>query len=102
MVIVDECHHISAVNFERVLRQVNARYVYGLSATPIRKDGHQSIIFMQCGPIRFTSDAKSQIAAQSFRRILVPRFTSYRNLADDERAFNKWPLHLPRANSEII
>lgn len=83
IVIVDECHHISAVNFERVLRQVSARYVYGLTATPIRKDGHQPIIFMQCGPIRYTSDARAQIAAQSFRRILVPRFTVYRNMSED-------------------
>lgn len=36
MVIVDECHHVSSVSFEQVLKQVNARYVYGLTATPIR------------------------------------------------------------------
>lgn len=64
MVIVDECHHAPAVNFERVLREVNARYVYGLTATPIRKDGHQPIIFMQCGEIRYTADSKSQQAQQ--------------------------------------
>lgn len=80
MVIVDECHHSPAVNFERVLREVNARYVYGLTATPIRKDGHQPIIFMQCGEIRYTADSKSQQAQQSFRRLLIPRFTSHRNL----------------------
>lgn len=80
MVIVDECHHAPAVNFERVLREVNARYVYGLTATPIRKDGHQPIIFMQCGEIRYTADLKSQQAQQSFRRIVIPRFTSHRNL----------------------
>ena len=83
MVIVDECHHAPAVNFERVLREVNARYVYGLTATPIRKDGHQPIIFMQCGEIRYTSDTKSQQAQQSFRRLLIPRFTSHRNLNAD-------------------
>lgn len=83
MVIVDECHHAPAVNFERVLREVNARYVYGLTATPIRKDGHQPIIFMQCGEIRYTSDSKSQQAQQSFRRLLIPRFTSHRNLKAD-------------------
>ncbi len=83
MVIVDECHHAPAVNFERVLREVNARYVYGLTATPIRKDGHQPIIFMQCGEIRYTADAKSQQAQQSFRRLLIPRFTSHRNLKAD-------------------
>lgn len=83
MVIVDECHHAPAVNFERVLREVNARYVYGLTATPIRKDGHQPIIFMQCGEIRYTADAKSQQTRQSFRRLLIPRFTSHRNLKAD-------------------
>ena len=87
MVIVDECHHAPAVNFERVLREVNARYVYGLTATPIRKDGHQPIIFMQCGEIRYTSDSKAQQAQQSFRRLLVPRFTSHRNLNADNNNY---------------
>ena len=54
MVIVDECHHVSSVTFEKVLKSVKAQYVHGLTATPIRKDGHQPIIFMQCGPIRFS------------------------------------------------
>lgn len=83
LVIVDECHHVSAVNFERVLREVNASYVYGLTATPIRKDGHQPIIFMQCGEIRYTADSKSQQSQKSFRRLLIPRFTSHRNLSAD-------------------
>ncbi|MFC2046555.1 DEAD/DEAH box helicase family protein [Chloroflexota bacterium] len=46
--IVDECHHISAVSFEQVVRQSKARHVTGLSATVVRKDGHHPIIFMQC------------------------------------------------------
>lgn len=89
MVIVDECHHVSAVNFERILKFVNARYVYGLTATPIRKDGHQPIIFMQCGPIRYSADAKMQIALQTFERLLVPRFTSYRELTNDKRMYSQ-------------
>lgn len=84
MVIADECHHVSAVNFESVLKFCNARYVYGLTATPIRKDGHQPIIFMQCGSIRYTVDAKAQMAKQNFNRLLVPRFTAYRWLTDDK------------------
>jgi superfamily II DNA or RNA helicase len=51
-VIVDECHHIAAASFEAILRQVKARYVLGLSATLVRRDGLQPILFMQCGPIR--------------------------------------------------
>ncbi len=51
-VIVDECHHIAAASFEAVLKAAKARYVLGLSATPVRRDGLQPILFMQCGPIR--------------------------------------------------
>ena len=86
MVIVDECHHVSSVTFENVLKGVKAQTVYGLTATPIRKDGHQPIIFMQCGPIRFSADAKSQIINQSFERYLIPRFTSYRSITDDKQS----------------
>lgn len=87
MVIVDECHHVSSVSFELVLRQVTATFVYGLTATPIRKDGHQPIIFMQCGKIRFTSDAKSQMENQGFKRLLIPRFTSFRSIISDRKTY---------------
>lgn len=51
--IVDECHHVGAVSFDAILKRVKAKYVLGLTATPIRRDGQQPIIFMQCGPIRY-------------------------------------------------
>ncbi|MDR0327583.1 MAG: DEAD/DEAH box helicase, partial [Planctomycetaceae bacterium] len=54
-IIVDECHHLSAFSFESILKQSKSRYVVGLTATPIRRDGHHPIIFMQCGPIRHTA-----------------------------------------------
>ena len=85
MVIVDECHHVSSITFEHVLKSIKAHTVYGLTATPIRKDGQQPIIFMQCGPIRFSADAKSQISKQSFDRYLIPRFTSYRSITEDRQ-----------------
>lgn len=78
MVIVDECHHVAAFTFEKVLRAVKAKYVYGLSATPTRKDGHHPIIFMQCGPIRYLVDAKSQAEKRSFDHFVIPRFTRAR------------------------
>ena len=83
MVIVDECHHVSSITFEQVLMSIKAHTIYGLTATPIRKDGHQPIIFMQCGPIRFSTDVKSQMAKQSFDRFLIPRFTSYNSILED-------------------
>lgn len=54
-VIVDECHHVGAVSFDAILKHAKAKYVLGLTATPIRRDGQQPIIFMQCGPIRHTA-----------------------------------------------
>lgn len=89
MVIVDECHHAPAVNFEKILREVNANYVYGLTATPIRKDGHQPIIFMQCGEIRYSSDSKEQQSNQLFQRLLIPRFTSHRLLNTDGNNYSQ-------------
>ena len=76
-VIVDECHHLPAVSFERVLNEVKARYVVGLTATPYRRDGHQPIIHMQCGPVRFSVHPKSQEARTQFKHQLVCRTTEF-------------------------
>jgi superfamily II DNA or RNA helicase len=76
-VIVDECHHVSAFTFERVLRKVKAKYVVGLTATPIRKDGHHPIILMQCGPIRFNVGSKKQAANSGIQHEVVPRLTEF-------------------------
>ena len=78
MIIVDECHHVSAVNFETILKYANAKYVHGLTATPTRQDGHHPIIFMQCGAILYRVDAKEQAEKRSFEYYLVPRFTNTR------------------------
>ena len=82
--IVDECHHLSAVSFELVARRSKARYVLGLSATVARKDGHHPIIFMQCGPVRYRVDAKSQAATRSFSHKVTMRETGFRLTPDLE------------------
>jgi len=69
---------LSAVSFEQVLRQVKARYITGLTATPQRKDGHHPIIVMQCGPIRHRVDAKEQALARPFKHFVIPRPTNFR------------------------
>jgi superfamily II DNA or RNA helicase len=76
-VVVDECHHLPAISFERVLSEVKARYVAGLTATPQRRDGHHPIAEMQLGPVRFRIDAKSQAAHRPFRHKLVVRETEF-------------------------
>ena len=76
-VIVDECHHISAFTFEQVMRQVKAKYVVGLTATPTRKDGHHPIIYMQCGPARFSMSARAMTETNPFEHRVIPRHTDF-------------------------
>jgi len=77
-VIVDECHHLSAFTFEQVMRQVKAKYVVGLTATPTRKDGHHPIIYMQCGPVRFSLSARTMTETTPFEHKVTPRHTEFR------------------------
>ena len=102
-VIVDECHHLPAVSFERVLAEVRARFITGLTATPQRRDGHHPIIEMQLGPIRFTVNALNQAEHRPFHHNLIIRETGlnfddnndlriqeiYRRLATDEQRNNQ-------------
>lgn len=82
MLIVDECHHVSAFTTETLVASFKSKYVYGLTATPIRRDGHQKIIFYQCGKILYSTTTKQMNAAQSFSHYFIPRFTSFHFLAE--------------------
>lgn len=75
-IIVDECHHIPAFSFEQVLKKVKAKYVLGLTATPVRKDGHHPIILMQCGPIRHKENPRKATKDQPFEHVVFPRKTN--------------------------
>jgi len=98
-VIVDECHHVGAVSFDAILKRVKAKYVLGLTATPIRRDGQQPIIFMQCGPIRHTAATPAgapqdlEVVPRSrFARIDLPSEAGiqdvFRHLANDRDRTN--------------
>ena len=75
--IVDECHHLSARSFEQVARRSKARFVLGLSATVARKDGHQPIVFMQCGPVRYRVDARAQAQLRGFEHRVQIKTTDF-------------------------
>lgn len=76
-VIVDECHHISAYSFEQAIRQSDARYKVGLSATMTRKDGQQPIVFMNLGKIRYTVNACKQASERKFEHRVIVRPTNF-------------------------
>jgi superfamily II DNA or RNA helicase len=75
--VVDECHHVSARSFEIAARQSKAKYVTGLSATVVRKDGHHPIIFMNCGPIRYKVDDRKQADKRPFTHKVMVRKTLF-------------------------
>ena len=78
LIIADECHHASAFTYEQILKTTNTKYVYGLTATPTRKDGHHPILFMHCGRIRYRDDPRKQAENRPFDHYIIPRFTSLR------------------------
>ena len=82
-VVVDECHHLAAVSFERVLAEAKARYFVGLTATPQRRDGHHPITEMQLGPVRFAIDPRSRAAARPFSQRLIARETGFQMTSEN-------------------
>jgi superfamily II DNA or RNA helicase len=89
-VIVDECHHVSAFSFERVLTQARAKYVLGLTATPYRRDGHQPIIHMQCGPICHQIK-QGDFSPQLTRSAVYIRETDFSyEWHDDSKIYDVW------------
>lgn len=78
LLIVDEFHHSAAVKYESVITASKASRIYGVSATPVRGDGHHPISFMLCGPLRFKRTAKEQAAHHSFDHVVIPRFTGFK------------------------
>jgi len=52
-IIIDECHHLPAESYQGTIQNLHAYYLYGLTATPIRKDKDEKLIFSQIGEIIF-------------------------------------------------
>jgi Uncharacterized protein conserved in bacteria len=101
MVIVDECHHASSFTFEKVLSTTNAKYVYGLTATPSRQDGQHPVVFMQCGAIRHSVSAKEQASKRNFEHFVIPCFTSFRKpLTQSESDWHITQIYTALAENE--
>ncbi|MFC2823666.1 MAG: DEAD/DEAH box helicase family protein [Lacticaseibacillus rhamnosus] len=76
MVISDEAHHNAAVTFDDVIRQVRSKYLYGLSATPQRRDGQDPILGLRFGPIRFKTEVVDPKYLETVQRTVIPRLTN--------------------------
>ncbi len=76
-VVVDECHHAPAEQMVTVLRQLPARYLLGLSATPYRRDGLDAVIGWHLGPVVARID-KANLADRLVTPRIVKRDTGLR------------------------
>lgn len=85
LVIVDECHHAAAFSFEKVLKAVKSKYVYGLTATPTRKDGWHKIIYMQCGDIRVRVSNKELKQNKEMEHTVIVKKTNYKYIPTEEK-----------------
>lgn len=81
MVIMDECHHAASSTAQEVLKKVNARYVYGVSATPIRSDGLEKINYLLLGSVRHKYTALERAEDQGIDHFVYPRYTRVINVS---------------------
>ncbi|WP_048699087.1 TOTE conflict system archaeo-eukaryotic primase domain-containing protein [Companilactobacillus heilongjiangensis] len=88
MVIFDEVHHLAAVTNELVMKQVTAKYIYGLSATPYRQDSLDPIIFMRAGNIAYQTAKVDEKNLLTTKRSLVLRMTNFGMLNNETMANN--------------
>ena len=64
--IVDEAHHICAKVFSQSLFKMCPKHVFGLSATPTRKDGLTKVLHWFMGPTFFEAERKNQEQVEVF------------------------------------
>ena len=89
MVIVDECHHAASHTYMEVLQTLNAKYVYGVSATPKRGDHLDKIIYMMLGPLRHRFTALERADEQGIGHYFVPRYTRVIDTVESRNDINK-------------
>lgn len=85
LVIVDECHHVAAFSFEKILKAIRSKYVYGLTATLTRKDGWHKIIYMQCGDIRVRVSNKELKQNKEMEHNVIVKKTNYKYISREEK-----------------
>ena len=88
MVLLDESHHGASATVQSVLREVRAKHVYGVTATPIREDGLEKINYMIMGPVRYRFTAKDRAKEQGIAHMVYPRFTRTASLRSQKMNIN--------------
>jgi len=73
-IIVDECHHIAAETFKNPISLFHSYYLYGLTATPFRRNADDRQIFIHLGEV--ISELKSSDLGISTQPEIIIRNTA--------------------------
>lgn len=74
IIIVDECHHIAAETFKNAVSLFHSYYLYGLTATPFRKNSDDRLISVHLGEV--ISEMKSSDKGASAQPEIIIRNTT--------------------------
>ena len=88
LIIYDECHHVASSTAMNVMQNINARYVYGVTATPKRSDNLEREIFMLIGPVRHSYTAIERNQKLGIAHIVIPRYTRTVRINEDKNDVN--------------
>ena len=75
LIIIDECHHAASKTYQNFLTKACSKYLYGLTATPLRSDDLTKVFYMLLGPIRYSYTSKDRAIEQGIDHLVIPRFT---------------------------
>lgn len=89
MVIMDECHHAASATAQEILKRVNAKYVYGVSATPVRSDNMEKVLYMLLGPVCHRYSAQERAEEQGIGHLVYPRYTRAVDVRENKNDINE-------------
>jgi len=83
-VICDEAHHVPAYTFLKIIARLKPKYLYGLTATPERKDGKEFLLYDFIGPNRYTISDSELIASGRITDVEVKWANTNSQIIGDE------------------
>jgi superfamily II DNA or RNA helicase len=105
-IIIDECHHIPAKSFREAIVNFNSFYLYGLTATPKRKNNDEKLIYVYIGKILYNAEQKEQINQYNFKAEINIRetnlFVPFDYKIDQYETISRILIHDTQRNALII
>lgn len=102
-IIIDEAHRVPSKTFQQIVVKSKAKYRLGLTATPKRKDGLETILYRVVGPTIFEINEKDLLAEN---RILIPEikkvFTDFYYQVTDYQKLIKQLVTCKNRNELIV